>query len=279
MTEQTITIPGTFTIKEGETLQLSIGINLTATASVTGGGNWTPAEIATDIWLDASDASTITNASGFASQWVDKKGNGFALTQADAGLRPATGSQSINGLNVLRFAGDNMAGPDVFDGSVTDFAFFTVTREVVRGSNFFPSFNGTNAANGQRFYLHSPFSDGTWYLDRNTISGGRSLIAGATSVGDVTLATARFGNGTPENEISLNGGSFSGTSALVATVPSTGGMYLRATATMDMAEIVAIKGTVDLPTRQLIEGYLAHKWGIADLLPLAHPHKDAAPMA
>ena len=36
------------------------------------------------LWLDASDASTITHSSGSVSQWADKSGNAFHFTQTTA---------------------------------------------------------------------------------------------------------------------------------------------------------------------------------------------------
>ncbi len=43
---------------------------------------WTPADISTALWLDASDAATITlNATNTVSQWNDKSGNGRNVTQ------------------------------------------------------------------------------------------------------------------------------------------------------------------------------------------------------
>ena len=39
-----------------------------------------------------------------------------------------------------------------------------------------------------------------------------------------------------------------------------------------------LNGTVDLTERQKIEGYLAHKWGLAANLPADHPYKTEAPL-
>ena len=45
-----------------------------------------------------------------------------------------------------------------------------------------------------------------------------------------------------------------------------------------VAEVVVIDGALDEQTRQKIEGYLAHKWGLAASLPAEHPYKDSAPI-
>jgi hypothetical protein len=61
------------------------------------------------FWYDASDTATITDAgSGAVSNWADKSSNNFDLIQTSAGLRPTTGAATLNGLNVITFAGDSM---------------------------------------------------------------------------------------------------------------------------------------------------------------------------
>ncbi|MFM5944980.1 MAG: hypothetical protein ACKO9G_16710, partial [Dolichospermum sp.] len=44
----------------------------------------TPAQISTDLWLDAADSSTITLNGSTVSQWNDKSGNGRNAIQATA---------------------------------------------------------------------------------------------------------------------------------------------------------------------------------------------------
>jgi hypothetical protein len=46
-----------------------------------------------------------------------------------------------------------------------------------------------------------------------------------------------------------------------------------------VGELLVIAGTVDTATRQRIEGYLAHKWGVAGSLPTDHPHRTTPPVA
>lgn len=45
----------------------------------------------------------------------------------------------------------------------------------------------------------------------------------------------------------------------------------------DIGEIIIVDGAPDTATRQLIEGYLAWKWGLEANLPSGHPYKSAAP--
>lgn len=64
-----------------------------------------PSQLGADLWLDASDATTITASSGDVSQW-NNKGSLGNFTQATGAVQPKTGVTTLNGLNVLDFAGD-----------------------------------------------------------------------------------------------------------------------------------------------------------------------------
>lgn len=66
---------------------------------------WSAAELAPAMWLDASDATTITSVGAAVSQWDDKSGNGNHASQAVGVNQPSTGIDTVNGLNVLTFDG------------------------------------------------------------------------------------------------------------------------------------------------------------------------------
>lgn len=68
-----------------------------------------PASLNPDLWLDAADASTITESGGSVSQW-NNKGTLENLTQASSANQPTTGANTVNGLNVIDFAGDYLEG-------------------------------------------------------------------------------------------------------------------------------------------------------------------------
>jgi len=59
------------------------------------------------LWLDAADTSTITESSGSVSQWNDKSGNGYNVTQSTGAAQPTTGSTTQNSLNVIKFDGND----------------------------------------------------------------------------------------------------------------------------------------------------------------------------
>ena len=55
-------------------------------------------------WYDASDTSTISVSSTRVTQWDDKSGNTYNLTQATDALRPYSGTRTVNSLNAIDYA-------------------------------------------------------------------------------------------------------------------------------------------------------------------------------
>ena len=47
--------------------------------------------------------------------------------------------------------------------------------------------------------------------------------------------------------------------------------------TGNLYELLVFDNAVDDTDRELLEGYLAHKWGLAAKLPVNHPYKNLAP--
>lgn len=71
-------------------------------------GAWLPTDLTDlEVWLDPSDAATVTAAGGVTSQVADKSGNGRHATAA-GGDQPAYGTRTQNGLNVLDSTNDKM---------------------------------------------------------------------------------------------------------------------------------------------------------------------------
>lgn len=109
-----------------------------------------------------------------------------------------------------------------------------------------------------------------------------NTTAGATTLGTTTTHIAvgvwDYANGT--RSIYLNGtldGSSSGLSGGWASPSIRVGSNF-GTQTFDgMIYETAFIHAIDTTTRQKLEGYLAHKWGLASNLPTGHPYENAAP--
>jgi hypothetical protein len=79
-------------------------------------GGFNPFTLSPALWLDATDATTLYNATtggslvaadGEILRWEDKSGNARHATQGGAGLRPIRKTAIVNGLDVARFDGSN----------------------------------------------------------------------------------------------------------------------------------------------------------------------------
>jgi hypothetical protein len=60
------------------------------------GGLWTPSAIETQLWLDATDASTITKSGGLVSQWGDKSGKSRHFAESNPALQPTDTGNGID---------------------------------------------------------------------------------------------------------------------------------------------------------------------------------------
>lgn len=233
---------------------------------------WTPANISTELWLDANDSSTITIATG-VSAWADKSGNSKNATQTTPANQPTYSSTGFNNKPTIQFDGTN----DSF--SLTS----TITQ--TSGQNVFAVVNTTNIATGYRVLLdrtngNSPalyLANATNYrpivywaadlatwgsaIQRQAIIRWAYYTSPARAVVQVDGAT----------EISQNSGS---------SVLSSWNLINNSSvqqSKVDLSELIITSTDPTSDTRQVIEGYLAWKWELVSNLPANHPYKNAAP--
>ena len=250
---------------------------------------FTPLSLSPALWLDAADSSTITQASGLVSQWNDKSGNGRNVTQSDNARRPSTNATTLNGLNVLSSGG----GKTLFNSSAAMF------RAIGGGALFIVARSGTAvAAGGDVFtYIVTPLPNtrfGLFQTVNSTALGGRRLNSDtfqqitspnntsnqnvlASALVDYQNTTATlFNNGTQVVQ---------STTFQTAGVTSNdgGALYVFGdvgfgqTLTGIIAEIIYLEYLPTTTQRQLVEGYLAWKWGLQASLPVGHPYKIINP--
>lgn len=250
---------------------------------------WTPTEIATALWLDAADAGTITDVSGAVSEWADKSGNGFVFDQVSAGNRPLY-SATVNGLSALTFDGSNdrlsydaTLGGSPFPSGNGQYSVFVVARPHTVTSNKIMysggAFGTANAAYLFRVQNNGQLNDGWW--GNNLATGDSAVSANTPFLSAFTYDGAGreiFVNGTSEatdTETTKNTGNGFDLIGAGGNAPTSGGVDSFFDG--EICEIIVVAGAPGTVTRQLVEGYLAWKWGLESDLPLGHPYKDAAP--
>jgi hypothetical protein len=236
---------------------------------------WTPADIATALWLDAADAGTITESGGAVSEWRDKSGNSRDVQQATAAYRPtysATAWQS------------SLPGITFSSYTTTTYLENASLRNLPNSTII--SVYSTSTSNSERpFGLRSTSTTGKQTFAQR--AGDNSLrYDGAASLGSIAYANGSYirvsTRSTSAQTDFLNGTqNINDTQAL----PNIQGYYNVGGAISTLAtffqgvivECIALEGIVSTTDRQKLEGYLAHKWGLAASLPAAHPYKNSAP--
>ena len=219
--------------------------------------NWTPSQITTSMWFDASDSTTITLNGSNVSQWRDKSGAGRNMSQATAASQPAYVESSINGKAVVSLDGSNdfMFGATGLAGGA--FSVFAVLQY-------------KNATTTQQGILCNDLSTTApstyWQANAGTFRGynGNYVSGGAYTANQIdSIGTTQ----TPSAYTIYRSGNVVGTGG--AAVASTnngfqigrlGNGSLFAYAQVDFGEIITVNA-VNTTARQLIEGYLAWKWG------------------
>ncbi len=236
---------------------------------------WTPEDISTAAWYDASDAETITEGTGAVSQWDDKSDSVRHATQTTSASRPVSGIKTIGGKNVIDFnaANNQFLNMPAFDliGKEVWCVFFiddyaTSASQLLLGAGGNVQI-GVNSANTKLrlWAATNPYS-------ADTVSTATVPVATPTLGGWLAHADTK--------KFSING--VLETTTDTYTSPRTlsptyigRGQY----AYMDGAigEIVVTDGALSPQDRQKMEGYLAHKWSLAGNLPSEHPHKNQTP--
>lgn len=243
---------------------------------------WTPAATTTALWLDAADASTVTTVGGNVSQWNDKSGNSRNVTQGTAASRPAYTSAGLNNLNVITFDGtaDTLINTSAaMQRGVSGTTVYVVARP---GSNTAAQkgiLQVVNSGGGSRTFVYYDTSAGFTAAGRRVTADSFQSQTGAAYSSGVNLAAARYDYAGATLTLFENG-TQTGTRTFqtAGSVDNdAGALYIGATSAPAafwngiICEIIAIHSASDTTSRQRIEGYLAHKWGLTASLPGGHP--------
>ena len=238
---------------------------------------WTPAQITTALWFDASDSATITTVSGAVSQWNDKSGNARHATQATASLRPSL----TTGPAGIRSASASLATPPSLTLASTftlggDFTILmVVNRANVSSAIYVPldanSSSNSNTAN-QKFMYFTGWSG----FNTSLLGGAAPNLLVASFLDSSLFRMQRSGTaGSFLKDASSSSYTFNTTALDIRYI--IGGAQANFATDSTTHEIIVCANSLSLTDYQKAEGYLAWKWEIQAKLAADHPYKSAAP--
>jgi hypothetical protein len=221
------------------------------------------------MWLDAADATTLTLSGNTVTQWRDKSGQGYTLTVPSGGYTSPTYSNGI-----LNMSGSNaLWSTSNFEISgntpLTLFLVGSVTR--IGGNGPGAHIGLAGSATPPQYFGVVTFQDSTKTIlytpscfgpdvDRTltpNISGQRTILC---AFYDGTVIQGTY-NGTLGTSKSL-------TTANFASRPFQIGNRNAGSAPPNegtICESICYAGALTTTQRQVVEGYLARKWGITAL--------------
>ncbi len=253
------------------------------------------------LWLDASVAGAVSVAEdGRVTEWKDSSSNKYNAVQWVGAYRPELVRNAFGNKTMVRFDASGQvegyggtfmktdcipaSGGMYGDGARTlviavanvGHSGWKINHVLHYGSPFDRQAYGiTSCGGGIRNW-------GNHYWPHGFDTGIRSAGGGFIVVASYSDGVDRFtvnGDKTATNEIQL---------ATAAGTYGKWGMIIGARidpvwgkttegCCADIGEVLAFSTALSVADRQKIEGYLAHKWGMRDMLPAGHPYKLRAP--
>ena len=248
-------------------------------------GLWTPAAIDTLGWWDAADLSTITVTFNEVTQLDDKSGNNQHLTQS-IGFGPATGTYTLNGLNMLYYDGTEALATydDEFVVPASgNFSIFQVGEVSLPLNNVADGMFGMLCAHechDWQFVGGVNTGDFNGRIVANELGGANTNFTPAMGIGGAVynvvfdfdnLAITAYVTGVARNETVAYTIKPCDPETFIV-MSNRVGNALRG----HVGETLIIEDVTEA-TRQKVEGYLAWKWAFVDQLPTNHPYKTDAP--
>jgi len=242
-----------------------LGLNIAAAPPST----FTPALLSPALWLDASDASSITASGGLVTGWADKSGNANHMTAAGS-ARPTTGATTQNGLNVLDFDGTATVLESTASLPYATQTWYIAAKATDASAGMAPMFIGPRTAAGLTMGMYiNATGTGAWFL----YQGGNGSInhSLARSTSDVIIWVATFtGGANGLNWLTLNGTSNVLAPTLSAATPAgtdrlvIGSLSRTSTPFFwkgSAFEALAYSGVHTLDQSTNVRAYLMNKWG------------------
>lgn len=232
------------------------------------------------LWLDALDVKTITGTTN-VTQWNDKSGNGRNVTATNG---PSYSSSTIvfpginnrylentawNSFSRINHTFIAVHKPDTNTAYVGNTRLISIQQTAGSPYVVFPYLNNTTP-NG---YINdgsastNPAASGKTLLDNSSTSNYNIITAAISG-----SAQSIYNNGTLQDSRT-----FTIANGTITTGVKIGGQYAE-NYKGSVKEIIIYTRVLTAIEIQIIEGYLAWKWGYQTLLPSTHPFKNVYPL-
>ena len=213
------------------------------------------------LWLDAADSSTVTGTSPITA-WTDKSGAGRTVTITSG---PTYGSTFQAGNRTLSFNNNTITTSIASAVGTGDFTLVAVWYQSAAGTNTVLSL-GTVASSSQSLGFSGNKYNFYQFGDVNESAYSTAtpswVVQIGTRIGSVKKVYINGNVGTTPSSTSYD--------ASVTTVTIGKGDNFAISG--EIGEILIYTGTMSDTNRQLLESYLAQKWGLTASLPGGHSH-------
>ena len=256
---------------------------------------FTPYKIAgLQLWLDASDQSTLYQSSGGSlatadgdpvGYWTDKSGNARHATQTDGTKKPAIKLGVQNNRNAILFDGSN--DRLVISNSTSSLSFlhqsnssiFIVFRySTLNEGAVFDSTGGASSKRGISLYVRST-GNADFFITNGTATGTSGAVVfnlSSTSYISSSFALLSFINQPTNSTLAnrsfgyKNGGSAFNNNASTGSISAANATHNMQIGEWNgggsmngyISEIVIYNQSLSSSDRSVVEGYLLTKWGL-----------------
>jgi len=241
-----------------------------------GGSLWTPANISTGLvnWYDSADVATLTFSGANITQWNDKSPAGDHAVRLSSG--PTT--TVVDNKTALVFAASASA---MRTGVARSFSDLTAVALFDNASNTsYQRFLDSNQTAGWWLgHGASGFQYGGGVLEATSPFG---QFTGTASVRNFLLLQRRGANQSVSanaGTVTAKVGSASATASQLIGIGATYSGFAGGVDSVNFGELLVWNRALPEWEMERLEGYLANKWTIQQLLPAGHPYKQLAPVS
>ena len=242
-------------------------------------GLWTPAEISTALWLDATDATKIALSGSDVTQWTDKSGNSRNATPYT--VSPTYNTTGLNGRGTIDFNGSTQA-LQVADFYQSDWYIMALakTNNASINQTIVSKFDGFT--DRELLFRLTSSNELSGLINPVGNSGAANSVVLTSATAGTSFGVFGFYKSGTTCELGINGtiesGTFNTSTVYDGAQPFTIGRELLGNyLNGSIQQLVVTQGAPTADTMRKLEGWAAWSSGLEALLPVTHPYKTSPP--